>query len=534
MNRILRLLAVVCFLAALVGCSSGRGTTANVLQVGNGAEVQELDPHLVSGVTEHRVLSALFEGLTDYDPATLEPVPAVAETWTVSDDGLVYTFQLRADARWSNGDPITAHDFAWAWQRILSPNLASEYAYLLYCLKNARAYHEGRLADFNEVGARVLDAHTLEATLEHPAPYFLTMHNHYAWFPVHRPTIEQYGAMDARGTQWTRPGRLVGNGPFVLTAWRPNEIISVRRNPEYWDAGSVRLEGIDYHPIDNHQTEERSFRAGTLHITSTIPLHRVEVYRRDRPEALNLHPYYGSYFYRLNVSRPPFDNPLVRRAFAMSLDRDELARHVLTGGEQPAASFVPPGDGRYEPVARVRFDVEQARQLLAQAGYPEGRGLPTVEILYNTSEAHRTIAEAIQRMWRENLNADVRLLNQDWKVYLSSMNNLDYDIARSAWIGDVADAVNFLECFQTDVGNNRTGWSSPEFDAFIAAAYQETDATRRTELLQAAEAILLDGGPIIPIYFYTWKYLKAPEVKGLVPNILGYMRWKDMYLEGYE
>jgi len=515
----------------VTGCSSGRQIPDNVLQVGNGAEVQELDPHTVSGVTEHRVLTSLFEGLTDCNAATLEPVPAVAASWDVSEDNLVYTFHLRNNARWSNGDPVTAQDFAYAWQRILSPALGSEYAYLLYCLKNARNFNEGTIKDFAEVGVRILDDFTIEATLENPTPYFLTMHNHYSWFPVHRATIEKFGKIDERGTQWTRPGNLISNGPFMLTDWRPNEFISVRRNPYYWDASSVRLDGIDFHPIDNLQTEERSFRAGILHITSTIPLHRVEVYRREHPEVLNIHPYYGSYFYRLSVTKPPFNNPLVRKAFALALDRKELTDHVLTGNEQPAGSLVPPGVG-YASDYQVSFDVTRARALLAEAGYPDGKGLPPVEILYNTSEAHRTIAEAIQRMWRENLNVDVRLLNQDWKVYLSSLNNLDFTVARSSWIGDVADPVNFLECFQTGVGNNRTGWSSPEYDKLIQASYNEPDSAKRNVLMQQAEAILLDEAPIIPIYFYTWKFLKATKVQGFTPNVLGYMRWKELYLTG--
>lgn len=529
---------MVCFLfmsiaLCLYGCSSGNPLPENVLQVGNGAEVQELDPHIVSGVTEHRVLTSLFEGLLDCDAATLEPVPAVAESWEVSEDGLVYTFRLRHNALWSNGEQVTAADFAYAWQRILSPALGSEYAYLLYCLKNARAFNEGAIRDFGEVGVKVLDAHTLEATLEHPTPYFLTMHNHYAWFPVHRATIEKFGKMDERGTQWTRPGNLVSNGPFMLTDWRPNEFLSVRRNPHYWDRVAVRLEGIDYHPIDNLQTEERSFRAGMLHLTSTIPLHRVKVYKKEYPDVLQLHPYYGSYFYRLNVTRPPFDNPLVRQAFALSLDREEIARYVLTGNEEPAGSLTPPGVG-YTSEYQVEFNLEKARELLAEAGYPDGKGMPPVEILYNTNEAHRIIAEAVQRMWRENLNVNVQLLNQDWKVYLSSLNNLDYTVARSSWIGDVADPINFLECFQTGVGNNRTGWSSSEYDTLIRTAYSESDKEKRFALLNKAEAILLDEAPIIPIYFYTWKFLKAREVKGFKPNVLGYLRWKELYLETEE
>lgn len=522
-------LGVVC---VLLGCSFGPAPEPGVLRVGNGAEPQELDPHVVSGVTEHRILSALFEGLVSLDPKTLQPIPGVAESWSVSDDDLTYTFSLREDARWSNGELLTAADFVFSWNRILSPRLGSEYAYLLYCLKNARRYHEGALADFSQVGVRALDARTLRVDLEHPTPYFLSMQNHFAWYPVHRESIARYGPANERGTPWTRPGRLTGNGPFLLADWRPNEVVQVRRNPHYWNSAQVALSGVDFFPIDNQQTEERSFRSGLLHLTSTIPLHRVDAYRRERPEVLNLHPYFGSYFYRINVTREPFDDPRVRRALAMALDREELARNVLKGGETAATRYVPPGIAGYAPDFGVVFDPERARALLAEAGFPDGRGMRPVEILYNTSEAHRIIAEAVQRMWREHLGVDVRLLNQDWKVYLVSMNNLDYDVARSAWIGDVADPINFLECFQTGVGNNRTGWSSPEFDSLIQKAYHERDAQSRHALLARAEAVLLEDGPVIPIYFYTWKFLKDPAVQNLIPNILGYIRWQDLRLAG--
>lgn len=515
----------------LPGCSASLDPPGAILRVGNGAEVQNLDPHLVSGVTEHRVLTALFEGLADMDPATLQPVPGVAASWDISEDKLVYVFHLREDARWSNGDPVTAHDFVYSWRRMLSPALAAEYAYLLYCLKNAKAYNEGRITDFSEVGVKATDDHTLVVTLEHPTPYFLGMQTHYAWFPVHRATIERFGRMDERDTPWTRAGNHVGNGPFKLEAWWPNEMIRVMKNDHYWNASTIRLDGIQFYPIDNQQTEERSFRAGELHLTSDIPISKVGVYQRRRPEMINLHPYCGVYFYRMNVSRPPFTDARVRRAFSLAIDRQELTRNVLKGGEQPAFHYTPPNTAGYTTEHRIAFDPEAARALLAEAGYPNGAGLPVVEILYNTSENHKRIAEAIQRMWKRHLNADVRLINQDWKVYLVSMNMLDYSVARSAWIADVLDPVNFLECFLSDGGNNRTGWSSPAFDALINQAYHEADTARRERLLQEAERILLDEAPIAPIYFYTWKFLKSPQLKGVQPNPLGYFRWADMWLE---
>ena len=524
------ILWVACLSPALFLTGCGAGHEPGVLRVGNGAEVQELDPHLVSGVTEHRVLTALFEGLCAIEPESNEPIPGVAASWDISEDGLTYTFHLREDAAWSNGDPITAEDFVYSWRRMLSPALASEYAYMLHCIENAEAYNLGELENFDEVGVRAVDAHTLEVQLNHPTPYFLSMQIHFAWFPVHQATVERFGAIDERGTGWTRAGNMVSNGPFQLAAWRPNEIIRVDPNPHYWNHEAVGLNGIAYYPIDNLQTEERSFRSGELHLTNDIPLQRIQVYQRDNPELLHIHPYLGVYYYRFNTTRPPFDDKRVRQAFTMTIDREILTRNVLQGDEDPAYFYTPPNTAGYTSESRVEYNPERARELLAEAGYPNGQDLPTVEILYNTHEAHKTIAEAIQRMWREKLNADVRLINQDWRVYLATMSSLDYDIARSAWIGDVEDPINFLECFLSGGGNNRTGYASPDFDAAVQNAYAATDPEARMAYLQEAEAILLDDVPIAPIYFYTRKFLMDPAVQGYTYSHMGYIRWQDLSL----
>lgn len=526
------LLAVALFV--LAGCGAARHETGAVLHAGNGTEVQNLDPHVVSGVSEHRVLTALFEGLTELDPATMQPVPAAAESWTQSPDGLLYTFHLRKEGRWSNGDPVTARDFVYSWRRILSPNLAAEYAYLLYCLKNAKAYHAGTLTDFGAVGVKALDDYTLEATLEFPAPYFLGMQVHSAWLPVHQATIERFGAIDERNTPWTLEGAHVGNGAYKLEAWRPNDYLRVTRNPFYWNAKQPRLDAIEFWPISNEQTEERNFRSGALQLTYTVPFNKMPRYRKEQPDRLCTAPYCGTYYYRINVTRPPFQDKRVRQAFALSIDREDLATHVLLGGEAPAYNLTPPDTNGYTFKPTFTANVERARMLLAEAGYPNGEGLPPVEILYNTSEQHRIIAEALQRMWKTALNAEVRLANQDWKVYLDSMNQLDYQLVRASWVADVLDPVNFLECFTTGNGNNRTGFSSPAYDAIIAKVYAEPDPARRNEFMRAAEAMLMDEMPIIPIYFYTWKFLKAPQLKGLVPNPLGHIRWTDLYFDTAE
>lgn len=521
-------------LLAAAGCGSAVRMEGDILRVGNGAEVQDLDPHIVTGVTEHRTLQALFEGLVNLNATTLEPEPGVAETWDISGDGLVYTFHLRRDARWSNGGPVTAHDFAYAWQRILSPRMAADYAYMLHCIENARAFNLGEIADFARVGVKAADDFTLRVTLESPTPYFLAMQIHQAFLPVHRATIERFGAMDERGTRWTRAGNLVGNGPFRLTEWTPDTVIRVERNPHFWNAAAVGLDGIWFYPINNLWTEERAFRSGRLDVTGDVPLHKVRMYQEDQPDRIVLHPYLGTYYYRLNLTRPPFDDARVRRAFSMALDREEIAHKVTRGGEQPAYFYTPPDSGGYTCGHRVPFDPAAARDLLAEAGYPAGRGLPPVEILYNTSEAHKLIAEAVQQMWKEHLGADVRLLNQDWKVYLSSMTNLEFMIARSGWIADVPDPVNFLECFLSDSGNNRTGYASEEYDTLIRRSYAEPDSGQRRALLHEAEAMLLRDSPIIPVYFYARKYLKQPHVHGLDANQLGYIRWSQVWMERSE
>lgn len=521
------------WLAALVwlaGCGAAP-RDPDILRVGNGAEPAALDPHLVSGVSEHRILSALFEGLATMDPVTLEPEPAAAVRWDVTPDGLVYRFYLDPEGRWSDGAPVTAGDFVWAWRRMLSPALGSEYAYMLHCLAGARAFNEGHTADVGTVGVRALSDEMLEVRLEHPTPYFLKMQSHFAWYPVRPAAVEAAGAIDDRNNPWARPGTLVSNGPFQLAEWQPNDQIRVVRNPYYRRAGSVRLKGIVFYPVDNQQTEERLFRAGMLDLTSTVPRYKIPVYRKGLPDRLQSHPYLGTYFYRFNVTRPPLDDPRVRRALAMALDRNELAERVLKGGERPADRLVPEGLAGYRPPAGIPFDPEGARRLLAEAGFPGGRGMRPLDLLFNTSEAHRLIAEAAQRMWQEHLGVRVMLRNQDWKVYLASMDALEYDIARSAWIADVPDPVNFLECFLTGGGNNRTGWSSAAYDRLIREAYCEADPVRRAELLADAEMLLLDEVPIAPVYFYRWNFLMDPAVRGLEPNPLGFIRWADLWLE---
>lgn len=494
-------------------------------------EPENLDPHTVSGLPEIHVINALLEGLVAMDPRDLSPVPAAAERWEVSEEGRRYTFYLRPEARWSNGEPVTARDFYLSYQRILSPGLGSRYAYMHYGVVNAEAFHQGELEDFSAVGFEVIDDHTLSILLDHPLPYFLSLLHHPSWFPVHPATVRAFGDIDQPGNPWTRPGRFVGNGPFSLEQWRPNQVLTVRANPQYWDAANVRLSEIHFHPFENAQTEERAFRAGQLHVTQTVPPERIPAYRRDNPEILRSDPYYGTYFYRFNVTRPPLDQAEVRRALSLAIDRRGITENLLRGGQAPAYSFTPPGNEDYPVTARLAEDVEEARSLLADAGYAGGEGFPRLTLLYNTSEQHRSIAEAVQQMWKRHLNIDVELHNQEWKIFLENQTHLDYDISRSSWIGDYLDPNSFLDLMLTEGGNNRTGWSHSGYDEQIANANRLPDPTMRMAGLQQAEDLLMEESPVAPIYFYRSLYLAHPSVRGWTPNTLGYRFYKNIYLE---
>ncbi len=528
------LAALACALAA--GCGPAetqveRGVREQVLYVGAGAEAASLDPHLVTGVTEHYILLALFEGLVTRDPATLEIRPGVARNWKVSPDGRRHTFYLDPTARWSNGDPVTAGDFLFAFRRILSPELGAPYAYMLYAMRGARAYHRGEVDDFAQVGASAPDESTLVIELESPTPYFLSLLTHYTWWPVHPPTVLAHGDMTDRISDWTRPGNLVGNGPFRLDSWRLSDRIVVAKNPLHRTADEVRLNAIHFLSIQG-DAEERAFRAGFLHLTSTVPIHRIDWYRKHRPEAVRFDTYLGTYYYSFNTRVPPLDDVRVRRALAYAVDREELTRHVLRAGQKPAGHFTPPNTAGYNAEARFPYDPGLARDLLAEAGFPGGKGFPRLELLYNTSESHRALALAVQQMWKRELGIEITLHNQEWKAYLATREAGDFEIMRAGWIGDYDDPHTFLSLLTSDSGNNHSGWSDPRYDALIAESQTTADNSARHALFQQAEARLLEEMPVIPLYFYVRSLLIHESVRGWHPNLLDYHPYQGVWLEG--
>ncbi len=509
-----------------------QGNRDGVLHVGNATEPQSLDPHIATGVPEHHIISAVMEGLVAKDRKTLMPKPGVAESWTISDDLTVYTFKLRRNARWSNGDVHTAHDYAWSWWRALQPALGNQYAYMLFPIDNAQQYYEGDISDFDQVGVKALDDYTLQVTLGNPTPYFLQLLDHYSLYPVHQATILKFGDADERGTRWTYEDNLVSNGPFQLSEWKINRSIAVQKNGYYWDVDNVRLNKIVFYPTENLTTEERMFRAGQLHITDDIPADKIQTYQDANDLSLRIDPYLGTYFYRININTPHLSDKRVRRALGMAIDREKLTKNILKGGQIPAYAITPPGTVGYYADTDLTFDPSAARTLLAEAGYPDGANFPVTEILYNTNEAHRKVAVAIQQMWRENLNLDLQLLNQEWKVYLQTESSGNYQISRAGWIGDYVDPNNFLDMWLCDGGNNRTGWCNPEYDNLILeVAPTMTSHEERLAVFAKAEKMLLDDMPILPIYTYTSRYLINSAVKNYDSNLMRHPVYKDIFLD---
>lgn len=487
----------------------------------NGTEPETIDPAIITGQPEGRIALALFEGLTSNDPRDARPVPGVAERWALSADGTVYTFHLRP-CTWSNGDPLTAHDFAWSWQRALAPATASEYAYQLFYIDNAEKFNSGELTDFSQVGVRVIDDHTLEVRLHSPTPFFLDLCAFPTLYPVHRPSVERWPE------DWIKPEHLVCNGPYIAASWRINDKLRLRRNPRYWNAPHVPLEAIDILPVGSPATALNLYLTGAADLIwdkGLIPTYLLDDLRQ-RPDC-HTFGYLGSYFYRFNVTRPPFDNPLVRRALTLAVDRERIVQRITKGGELPATHFVPPGIPGYQSPAGLGHDPERARALLAEAGFPGGKGFPRFKLLFNkagggAASVNEQIAIEIREMWRQQLGIGCDLENQEWKVYLNSMSALEYDVCRSSWIGDYNDPNTFLDMFVTGGGNNRTGWSHARYDELIRAAGRELDPRRRMVILAEAETLLCrEELPILPIYFYVGiNFYDPAKWEGIYPNVL--------------
>ncbi|HLV60268.1 MAG TPA: peptide ABC transporter substrate-binding protein [Fredinandcohnia sp.] len=496
-----------------------RRKEGRVFYLGGGSEPESIDPGKSYDGPGLDVARELFEGLTRYDPATLDPIPGLAERWEVEDEGRLYRFHLR-EARWSDGRPITAHDFEWSWKRVLDPQTAAQYAALFWDVVGGKAYNLGRGLR-EAVGVRALDDRTLEVRLERPVPWFLELTAFSPFHAVPRHAVETYGG------DWTRPEHIVTSGPFHLRSWTPNYQIELVKSPTYWDRDAVWLEGAVFVVSDDNHAMLRLFRAGEIDWLgpSTRPPPEYLAHLRGKRDYQEAN-YLGSYFYWFNLREDrnagaAFKDPRVRRALLLATDREALVEYVTKGGQRPADGIVPDifFERGYPRPAPIPFDPEAARRLLAEAGYgPGGKPFPPIEILYNTHEAHRQVAEAIQAMWKRHLGIDVRIANQEWKVFMSNRLEGHFQLARAGWIGDFMDPYTFLSQFLSESEANEARWKNAEFDRLVLEATAERDPAKRYAMYARAEAILMEELPVLPIYYYSQQTLIAPWVEGFHPN----------------
>jgi oligopeptide transport system substrate-binding protein len=476
----------------------------------NESEPKTLDPHTMTGIVEARLALAQHEGLVALHPATLAPQPGLAEHWTISADGTVYTFHLRDGLRWSDGTPFTAQDLRASWLRALAPATAAPYAELLDPIVGAQAFREGK-GDAAAVGISAPDTRTVIVTLARPCGYFLQLCAFHITFPV------PLAAIQAHGERWTQPGNARVMGPFVLDRWLPRERIELVPNPHWHGRAEVRLTRITALPIADQDTSWRLFQQGAIHWMPSIPLAKWDEVRWH--PGYYVSPHFATYFYRLNCTRPPFTDARVRRALSLAIDREVLTSQILRAGQVPA-TWLTPAHGDYRPPTGLATDRDAARRLLAEAGYGPGGAPLRCELLFNTSDAHRQIAEAIASQWKAVLGAEVTLVNREWKMYIADMDRLEYDIARASWVGDFLDPETFVGMWVTGGGNNRTGWSHAGFDALLNEARTERDPARRLERYREAERILVEEQfPIIPLYIYVNQGLLADRVRGWHENV---------------
>jgi oligopeptide transport system substrate-binding protein len=515
-------------LAVFVGCQKEEAAAPEavaepvVFSRNNGAEPESLDPAVIEGVPEHNIYMSLFEGLVSYDPETLGAVPGLAESWEVSDDALTWTFKLRK-TNWSDGVPITAQTVVDSWLRFMAPETAAVYAYLpAMVIKGAAEYNAGE-AGPEAVAVRALDDYTFQFELTGPAPYVLGMLPHYAFAVVPMHAIEKYGE------EWTRPENFVGNGPFTLDSWVPQDKIVMTKNPSYWDAGAVGIDELIFYPIDDENTSLNMFLQGDIDWIEQVPSARLdEMKLRDD---YHNNAAFITYYYEINHTMKPFDDVRVRKALAMAIDRTEIVERVTRGGQFPAYGLTPPL-ALYPAVVAFEENFDEARALLAEAGFPNGEGFPEFSILYNTNEGHKQIAEYVQQKWAEVLGINCTIENQEWATFLDSRQNQQFAVARAGWQGDYVDPNTFLtDLLHSTSGNNDGKYNSPEFDALLAKAATMPDGQARYDVLREAETLAIgEDMALIPFYYYARSnWIDTDVWGGWYPTIQDIHPYKNIY-----
>ncbi len=500
-----------------------RAAQQGILIVGNNSEPQSLDPHLATAVSDGRIISTLLEGLVRPDPVDVTQVhPAVAESWSYDADARVWRFQLRENARWSDGRPVRAEDFVYAYQRLLHPSFGGKYAQMLYPIAGAAEFNQGK-ADWSQVGVKALAPRTLEIRLVGPTPHLLELLLHYTWFPIPSHHVEAHGGMLERRNTWTRVENWVGNGAYLLREHRFNHFLEVAASPHYWRAADVRNRGVRFLPIVNGFTETRMFFDGKLHITNNVPPEMIAYAKERGGDQFIQSPYYSCTFYRLNTQSPPLNDERVRRALSLAIDRDTLVSRVVRGAGEATQGFTPPSTG-FSPslpeLPSTQAEREQlARQLLRDAGYAvagdsKGKKFPLIELMTSSREVQRIMAETIQSFWLQVLGIQAEIRVYEWTAYKAAQQNGDYQVSSSSWSGDFLDPSNFVELWRSGGGNNNTGWASPAYDAQLLAAQRSVSREQRMSSLEDAEHLMLQQQPIIPLYWGHRTYLVSPLVRG--------------------
>ncbi|AVA22376.1 peptide ABC transporter substrate-binding protein [Rhizobium sp. LEGMi198b] len=503
--------------SAFVGTLLSVSAHAATLNIHNGGDPTSLDPQKISGDWENRIDGDIFEGLVTEDPKD-NPIPGQAASWTISPDQKVYTFKLRDGIKWSDGQPVTAQDFVFAFQRLMDPKTAAQYAYLQYTILNAEKINKGEIKDLSQLGVKAIDDKTLEITLENPTPYFLNALMHYTAYPLPKHVVE------SKGDEWVKIGNIVTNGPYKPTEWVPGSHVSMVKSDQYYDAKDIKIDNVNYYTLEDQAAALKRYRAGEFDILTSFPADQFDWIQKNLPGQAHVVPFLGTYYYVLNATKPPFNDKRVRQALSMAVNREVIGPKILGTGELPMYSWVPPGTANYGEPAYVSWKdepykqkVEEAKKLLKDAGFGPDHPLKA-QLRYNTNDNHKRIAVAIAAMWKP-LGVDIELYNTETKVHYDEMQRGQVEIGRAGWLADYNDPINFLNLLSTGVEMNYGRWSNPDYDALIKRGNEQTDLKKRAEIYKKAEQLALDDSAAIPIYYYVSQNIVAPKVQGFVDNI---------------
>ncbi|NKJ03929.1 MULTISPECIES: peptide ABC transporter substrate-binding protein [Rhizobium] len=513
MSHLARRFIATAFVSTILSLSAHAAT----LNIHNGGDPTSLDPQKISGDWENRIDGDIFEGLVTEDPKD-NPIPGQAASWTISADQKVYTFKLRDGIKWSDGTPVTAQDFVFAFQRLMDPKTAAQYAYLQYTIKNAEKINKGEIKDLTQLGVKAIDDKTLEITLENPTPYFLNALMHYTAYPLPKHVVE------AKGDSWVKVENIVTNGPYKPVEWVPGSHVSNVKNDQYYDAKDVKIDKVNFYTLEDQSAALKRYRAGEFDILTSFPADQYEWIQKNLPGQAHVVPFLGTYYYVLNATKPPFNDKRVRQALSMAVNREVIGPKILGTGELPMYSWVPPGTANYGEPAYVSWKdepykqkVEEAKKLLKEAGFGPDHPLKA-QLRYNTNDNHKRIAVAIAAMWKP-LGVDIELYNTETKVHYDEMQRGQVEIGRAGWLADYNDPINFLNLLSTGVEMNYGRWSNPDYDALIKQGNEEIDLKKRAEIYKKAEQLALDDSAAIPIYYYVSQNIVAPKVQGFVDNI---------------